>query len=70
MVSSTAQDCYDIYGKNLPLPGTYNLTSIGTVKCLEDGWTVIQHRGQYNNPKDYFGKTWVDYEQGFGSPGK
>merc|ERR1712061_216968 len=55
---------------NLFLPGVYNLTSIGTVKCLQGGWTVIQHRGQYENPEDYFSKNWCDYVQGFGSSAK
>jgi len=68
-VCVAAQDCYDIHQNNLP-SGTYNLNSIiGSVKCLEDGWTSIQHRGQHGNPKDYFSKNWSEYVQGFGSPG-
>ena len=64
-------DCYETYLRGLPLPGVYNLTSIGPVQCLADGWTTIQHRGQYGNAKDYFSaKNWADYEAGFGSPGK
>ena len=38
----TAQDCYDVYQMNLPLPGIYTLSSIGTVKCLPDGWTMCK----------------------------
>ena len=64
-------DCYDIYKADLPLPGVYNLTSIDRpVQCLEEGWTVVQHRGQYGNPQDYFAKNWSEYSEGFGSPGK
>ena len=37
--------------------------------CLEDGWTVIQSRGQYGNPKDFFYKNWESYKAGFGTPG-
>ena len=28
---------------------------------------MIQRRGQYNNPPDYFYKTFTEYEEGFGS---
>ena len=37
--------------------------------CLEEGWTVIQSRGQFGNAKDHFVKQWDDYVQGFGEPG-
>ena len=38
--------------------------------CTKDGWTVIQSRGQFGNPKDYFSvKQWQDYKNGFGEPG-
>ena len=38
--------------------------------CTEDGWTVIQSRGQFNNPKYFFSsKLWNDYKIGFGFPG-
>lgn len=34
-------------------------------------WILIQRRGQFGNPKDFFSKKlWVDYEQGFGDPKK
>jgi len=36
-------------------------------ECKE--WVVIQKRGQYGNPKDYFSlKLWTDYKEGFGDP--
>jgi hypothetical protein len=41
-----------------------------SVYCMEDGWTVIQSRGQFENPKDYFYKPWNTYLQPFGTPGK
>ena len=32
-------------------------------------WILIQRRGQFGNPKDFFSKKlWVDYEEGFGDP--
>merc|ERR1719318_705122 len=34
-------------------------------------WTVIQRRGQFSNPKDFFSsKLWDDYVEGFGDPSK
>ena len=34
-------------------------------------WTLIQKRGQYGNPKDFFSsKLWEDYVTGFGDPEK
>ena len=65
-----AKNCYDIYTLGLPLPGIYEIPSIGRVKCLENGWTSIQHRGQYENPKDYFSKNWAEYVKGFGTLGR
>ena len=42
----------------------------GKAFCPGDGWTVIQSRGQFGNPQDYFSvKTWEDYKNGFGEPG-
>ena len=39
--------------------------------CTDDGWTVIQSRGQFNFPKDFFSeKLWNDYKRGFGVPGQ
>ena len=38
--------------------------------CTNDGWTVIQSRGQFGNPPDYFSKKlWSEYVAGFGTPG-
>ena len=33
----------------------------------EGGWTVIQRRGQFGNPEDYFYRKWNDYFHGFGA---
>ena len=70
LIPGQSSDCYDVYKLGLPLPEVYDLKSLGSVQCLEGGWTSIQHRGQYGNPKDYFSKNWIEYAQGFGSPGK
>ena len=38
--------------------------------CDEDGWMVIQSRGQYGISIDYFYRDWEDYKWGFGVAGK
>ena len=70
-------DCGEHF-ENLPIG--YKLKGVKTIYiknqpvetyCTEDGWTVIQSRGQFNNPKDFFTtKLWNDYKTGFGTPGK
>ena len=32
-----------------------------------EGWILMQKRGQFGNPVDYFGRTFSEYEDGFGS---
>ena len=41
-------------------------------KSIKDdgGWTVLQSRGDFGNPEDYFFKGWDEYENGFGVPSK
>ena len=39
------------------------------VYCDEVGYTVIQSRGQFGNPSDYFFREWNDYLEPFGAPG-
>jgi hypothetical protein len=34
------------------------------------GWTVLQRRGDYDSPADFFFKNWTDYKGGFGNPNK
>ena len=72
---SPMADCYDVYKAKKPLPGTYTLqpgnsSTIFDAYCLEEGWTVIQSRGQYGNPKDFFLRKWEEYVKGFGVPGE
>ena len=70
------RDCFDAYksGHSLPAiltlqPDPSSTQSKFVANCLPGGWTVIQSRGQFNNPDDYFQKDWNDYVQGFGFPG-
>ena len=47
----------------------FNLKIIFVQCIIFSGWILMQKRGQYGNPPDYFSsKLWVDYEQGFGEP--
>ena len=66
-------DCFEVHEAKKPLPGVYTLNPDPhhefQAYCLEDGWTVIQSRGQFGNPKDFFLRKWNDYVEGFGEPG-
>ena len=73
MLYFSVKDCYDVFQAKRPLPGIFTLHPDPHTEfeayCLEDGWTVIQSRGQFGNPKDYFFRKWADYVRGFGVPG-
>ncbi len=65
-------DCTSVVGGAV---GTRELVSFATGRrfrayCDEGGWTVIQSRGQFGNPADYFFRGWKDYKEGFGTPGE
>ena len=66
-------DCYEVYKYGRHLPGIYILRTrhkiLAKACCLEGGWTVIQSRGQFENPIDYFSRGWEEYVSGFGDPG-
>jgi hypothetical protein len=36
------------------------------MQSLGGGWTVFQSRGQFENPADFFNRSWKDYVHGFG----
>ena len=40
------------------------------MSTLGGGWTVIQRRGDFGNPPDYFLRNWTEYRNGFGRPDK
>ncbi|XP_022252596.1 techylectin-5A [Limulus polyphemus] len=71
-------DCADILLSGHRSSGVYRIwpkswMTIGTLNVYCDmetdggGWTVIQRRGDYGNPADYFYKPWKDYKLGFGN---
>ena len=63
-----------MYLSNQTLPGIYVLKPDEETQfeayCLEEGWTVVQSRGQFDNPPDFFLKVWQEYVEGFGALGK
>jgi ficolin len=67
-------DCGDLYKGGQKEPGVYKIRisdeSQPEIYCMEEGWTVIQSRGQFGNPEDYFYNGWDDYVAGFGTPGQ
>jgi hypothetical protein len=74
IITAPFRDCYDINQLGVKLPGEYTIQvteeTSTPVFCMEDGWTVIQSRGQFGNPKDYFYQPWNTYLEPFGTPGK
>ena len=68
--SAYLKDCSDVSNSS----GIYSIhvdskTEV-EVECLEGGWTVIQSRGQFGYPSNYFDRGWTEYEAGFGVPGE
>lgn len=68
------KNCVELLRAGFTMPGVYEITlpdgKRTPVACLKEGWTVIQSRGQFGNPINYFHRGWNDYVVGFGTPGK
>lgn len=70
--------CNDMRDKGMRESGSYYLKIRGTtywflrVFCDMDtaggGWTVIQRRDDYGEPRETFNREWNDYKHGFGNP--
>ena len=68
--------CSDLVERNLiSESGLATITVAGddiTVYCDMEtyggGWTVLQRRGDYGNPGNFFLKEWEQYKFGFGDP--
>ena len=56
-----------VYNLTFTVNATINVSKL--TSCVDDGWTVIQARGQFGNPTDFFWKTYQEYEEGFGEAG-
>jgi hypothetical protein len=69
-------DCADLMNSfGGDVSGPHEITPINggqavDVLCDSEGWTVIQSRGNYSNPANYFLQEWTLYEEGFGLAGK
>ncbi|CAG0885516.1 unnamed protein product [Darwinula stevensoni] len=75
-----AYSCADLYEKGIRDSGVYYVQIRGTtywylkVYCNMDsnggGWTVIQRRDDFHEPRESFNREWDDYKHGFGDPSK
>jgi len=72
-------DCDEVYKCGNNRSGVYeiwprNRVILKSIKVFCDmetnggGWTVIQRRGDFKRPKEYFEKSWSEYKSGFGDP--
>jgi predicted nucleic acid-binding Zn-ribbon protein len=72
--------CVDLLNARMRQSGVYYLQIRGTtywflkVYCEQEiadgGWTVIQRRDDFGEPRENFNRDWADYKNGFGDPGK
>ncbi|PNF38757.1 hypothetical protein B7P43_G14267 [Cryptotermes secundus] len=72
--------CVDLLNAGMKDSGVYYLQIRGTtywflkVYCeqevAEGGWTVIQRRDDFGEPRESFNRDWTDYKNGFGDPAK
>ncbi|XP_062135954.1 fibrinogen alpha chain [Drosophila sulfurigaster albostrigata] len=72
--------CVDILNAGMKQSGVFYLQIRGTtywflkVYCEQNisdgGWTVIQRRDDFGEPRENFNRDWADYKNGFGEPAK
>ncbi|XP_050745626.1 angiopoietin-2 isoform X5 [Drosophila biarmipes] len=72
--------CLDILNAGMKESGVFYLQIRGTtywflkVYCdqhtTDGGWTVIQRRDDFGEPRENFNRDWSDYKNGFGEPNK
>lgn len=74
-VNNFETSCKEIFKKGEQESGVYKIKlgyNIKSVYCDMEtkggGWTIIQRRGDFGRPKDYFLRNWTDYKKGFGDP--
>ncbi|XP_067131627.1 techylectin-5A-like [Centruroides vittatus] len=72
------RDCSEIQNNGINKSGIYRIWPLNwqiygsfLVYCDMEtdggGWTIVQRRGRFDQPKDYFYKNWIDYDVGFGN---
>ncbi|XP_022909321.1 angiopoietin-2 [Onthophagus taurus] len=72
--------CVDLLNAGMRHSDVYYLQIRGTTywflkvfceqEIAEGGWTVIQRRDDFNEPRENFNRDWNDYKNGFGDPAK
>ncbi|KAF5278111.1 hypothetical protein FQR65_LT03627 [Abscondita terminalis] len=72
--------CVDLLNAGMRQSGVYYLQIRGTtywflkVYCEQEvadgGWTLIQRRDDFGDPRENFNRDWNDYKNGFGDPNK
>ncbi|CAD7076778.1 unnamed protein product [Hermetia illucens] len=72
--------CSDLLNAGMRQSGVFYLQIRGTtywflkVYCEQEiadgGWTVIQRRDDFGEPRENFNRDWSDYKNGFGDPAK
>ncbi|XP_061398051.1 angiopoietin-4 [Musca vetustissima] len=72
--------CVDLLNAGMKQSGVFYLQIRGTtywflkVFCEQEiadgGWTVIQRRDDFGEPRENFNRDWADYKNGFGDPAK
>ncbi|XP_034140434.1 uncharacterized protein LOC117591328 isoform X2 [Drosophila guanche] len=72
--------CVDLLNAGMRNSGVFYLQIRGTtywflkVYCEQEisdgGWTVIQRRDDFGEPRENFNRDWSDYKNGFGEPSK
>lgn len=72
--------CIDLLNAGMRDSGVYYLQIRGTtywflkVFCEQEiadgGWTIIQRRDDYGEPRENFNRDWADYKNGFGDPAR
>ncbi|XP_033150712.1 fibrinogen alpha chain isoform X2 [Drosophila busckii] len=72
--------CVDLLNAGMKQSGVFYLQIRGTtywflkVYCEQSvsdgGWTVIQRRDDFGEPRENFNRDWADYKNGFGEPAK
>ncbi|KAL9876660.1 angiopoietin-2 isoform X3 [Glossina fuscipes] len=72
--------CVDLLNAGMKQSGVFYLQIRGTTywflkvfceqEIAEGGWTVIQRRDDYGEPRENFNRDWADYKNGFGDPAK
>ncbi|XP_015176708.1 PREDICTED: angiopoietin-2 [Polistes dominula] len=72
--------CVDLLNAGMRDSGVYYLQIRGTtywflkVYCEQEiadgGWTVIQRRDDFGEPRENFNRDWADYKNGFGNPAR